>query len=169
MGRAFMFMTPALEQTNDEMNNMKHLVWNFEKAIACTARKSYEITGRPLEKINLIIDYSGFKIKNAPPLSTTKYTLDILQKHYPERMFHAYLLNPPMVFLVFWNCIKSFVDGNTKEKIVFCSGRDGIKLLTNNVTACNKLELRAGGTNQEINKFDPSIYHQLPIDISYDE
>lgn len=95
-GRALMYMRPARENTNNELNNMRHLVWNLEKAIACTRAKSTAATGKERTKINLMIDYEGFRLRDSPPLSTSKYTLEILQKHYPEIMFHAYILNPPM-------------------------------------------------------------------------
>jgi CRAL/TRIO domain len=171
-GRSLFYMTPARENTNNELNNMRHLVWNLEKAIACTARQSVQIHGsstKPLEKINLLIDYDGFKLKNAPPMSTTRYTLEILQKHYPERMKHAFLLNPPMVFRAFWALIKAFVDPVTKEKIVFCSGPEGRVKLTNNVTAKNKLEVRSYGNNPAIRDFDSKEYLWLPFNVSFDE
>ena len=170
-GRALFYMTPARENTNNELNNMRHLVWSLEKAIACTARRSVEIdtTKKPLEKINLLIDYDAFKLSNAPPMSTTKYTLEILQKHYPERMKHAYLLNPPLVFRAFWALIKSFVDPITKEKIVFCSGTDGRTKLTNNVTTKHKLEARSYGSDSNIRDFESSEYLSLPFNVGFDE
>lgn len=177
-GRALLFMTPARENTNKELNNMRHLVWNLEKAVRCTARKSAELLAAgsdgntaapPLEKVNLLIDYEGFKLKNAPPMSTTRYTLDILQKHYPERMQHAFLLHPPLVFRAFWAIIKSFVDPVTKEKIVFCSGKEGQANLTNHVTDKHKLELRAYGSDPELRGFDSNEFIHLPFDVSFDE
>jgi hypothetical protein len=171
-GRALMYMTPARENTNHEENNMRHLVWNLEKAIACTAKKSTEICGgedAPLEKVNLVIDYDGFKLKNAPPLSTSKYTLDILQRHYPERMHRAYVLNPPLVFKIFWNIVKNFVDPVTKTKIVFCTGDKGIaKNLVSTVSAPEKLEPRAGG-KVPVRDFDSKEYLHLPFDTSFDD
>lgn len=168
-GRALVHMTPALENTNNELNNMRHLVWNLEKAVACTARRSAQLHGTVLEKINLLIDYEAFKLKNAPPMSTTRYTLDILQKHYPERMKHAYILNPPFVFRAFWAVIKSFVDPVTKDKIVFCSGKEGQAKLTDKVTEKSKLEKRCYGSDPEIRPFDSNEYAHLPFDVSFDE
>lgn len=171
-GRAFMYMSPARENTNNELNNMRHLVYNLEKSIACTRRKSVQLAGKkvaPLEKINALIDYEGFKLKDAPPMSTTKYTLDILQKHYPERMRHFYLLNPPFVFKVFWNLIRHFVDPTTKEKIVFCSGKDHTRKLLDHVSNLEKLEVRAYGSDPDIRDFDHEEYLRLPFYVSFDE
>jgi hypothetical protein len=83
-GRALMYMRPSRENTHVELDNMRHLVWNLEKAIACTRAKSASLPGKSeVTKINLMIDYEGFRIRDSPPMSTTKYTLEILQKHYP--------------------------------------------------------------------------------------
>ena len=80
-GRAILYLTPGRENSTHEWNNMRHLVYHLERAIACTRRKS----GR--EKVCIVIGYEGFKLANAPPMSTTKHTLQILQGHYPERMY----------------------------------------------------------------------------------
>jgi CRAL/TRIO domain len=181
-GRALMYMTPARENTHHELNNMRHLVYNLEKAIRCTARQSKLCMASgndvnttdtnkvaPLEKIHLLIDYDGFKLKDSPPMSTTRYTLDILQKHYPERMKQAFLLNPPFVFRAFWALIKGFVDPVTKAKIVFCSGTEGPSLLTNHIAKVDKLEVRAYGSNPQIRPFDSDEYLHLPMDVSFDE
>ena len=149
---------------------MRDLVFHLEKAVACTARKSAQLhDGKPLEKINLVIDYEGFKLQNAPPMSTTRYTLDILQKHYPERMKHAYLLHPPLVFRAFWALIKMFVDPVTKEKIVFCSGKEGQAKLTDNIADKHKLEARSYGSDPGIRDFNSREYLHLPFDVSFDE
>ena len=115
-GRALMYMRPGRENTHNEENNMRNLVFNLEKAIACTGRKSMELGAKlPLEKIKLVIDYDGFKVRNSPPMSTSKRTLSILQSHYPERMAVSYVCNPPLYFRTFWTLIKPFVDATTKE------------------------------------------------------
>jgi hypothetical protein len=166
-GRALMYMRPAREQTNNEENNMRHLVWNLEKAIACTRAKSAAM-GKEVTKINLLIDYDGFRLRDTPPMSTSKYTLEILQKHYPEIMFHSYICNPPMIFRTFWMMIKPFVDPVTKEKIVFCSGKAGMEKLTSAVDRVDKLEVCAGGTS-EVRAVDSNEYMHLPFATTYDE
>ena len=119
--------------------------------------------------MNAIIDYEGFKLRNAPPMSTTQYTLDILQKHYPERMRHFYLLHPPLVFKVFWSMIKHFVDPVTKEKIIFCAGKNHTEKLLDHVSDPDKLEVRAYGSNPDLRPFDADEYLRLPFDVSFDE
>jgi hypothetical protein len=137
-GRAILYLTPGRENSTNELNNMKHLVYHLERAIACTRRHS----GR--EKVCIVIGYEGFKLSNAPPMSTTKHTLTILQGHYPERMFRAYICDPPLVFRTFWSVIRHFVDPCTLEKIAFCSGKEGQTLLERDFDV-DMTERQAGG------------------------
>ena len=167
-GRALMYMRPGRENTAVEEDQMKHLVWNLEKAIACTNRKSKELGAKePLEKVNLVIDYDGFTLTNAPSLSASLFTLDILQKHFPERMYRAYVLNPPFVFQAFWAVVKPFVDATTKEKIVFCTGAKGMHLLHERIDRIDKLELVTNGTATR--EFVSKSYLNLPFNIGFDE
>jgi CRAL/TRIO domain len=167
-GRAYMYMRPARQNTCNEHEQMQHLVWNLEKAIACTRRKSVELGAkRPLEKINLVIDYHGFTLRNAPSMSASKYTLDILQKYYPERMYRAYCVNAPRVFQTFFTLIKAFIDPATKEKIVFVTTDDCSKLVS--ITErVDKLEPEVGGP-PDAREFDSNEYLSLPFDVSFDE
>ncbi|GKY95737.1 hypothetical protein MPSEU_000534500 [Mayamaea pseudoterrestris] len=167
-GRAMVYMRPARENCNHNLEgNMRHLVWNLEKAIACTRRRSLELgSPAPLEKIILVIDYEGFRLRDSPPLATSKYTLDILQKHYPERMHRAYVVHPPLVFSSFWAIIKNFIDPTTKEKIVFCNHKTIYKL-QDVAEDMSKLETCAGGDGSA-REFESSEYVNLPFDVSFD-
>lgn len=160
-GRVCMYMRPHMENTKGELNQMRHLVYNLERAIACTFHKS----GR--EKINLIIDYQGFRLRDSPPLSTSRHTLDILQKHYPERMYRSYVCNPPYVFKAFWAVIKAFVDPVTKQKICFCSGKAGMETLAENFDV-TRVESCAGGS-KDLDPFDSKTYLSKPFYHTFDE
>ncbi|KAL3787480.1 hypothetical protein HJC23_001130 [Cyclotella cryptica] len=161
-GRAILYLTPGRENSTSEMDNMRHLVYHLERAIACTRRKS----GR--QKVCIVIGYEGFKLANAPPLSTTKHTLTILQGHYPERMFRAYICDPPLVFRTFWNIIRHFVDPTTLEKIAFCSGGEGQRLLERDFDV-DTTERQAGG-RMELRPFDSEEFlYDTPFDYAYDE
>ena len=70
-------------------------------------------------KMNIIIDYQGWTLRNAPPLRTTKETISILQNQDPERLYKAYLYNPPGIFSVFFGMARPFLDPVTAAKINF--------------------------------------------------
>jgi hypothetical protein len=158
-GRALLYMCQMRENTGHEINNMRYLVHALEKAIACTNKKS------GLEKVVLLIDFAGFTMSKSASVSTSRHTLDILQKRYPERMKRSFIMSPPLMFKAFWTLIKPFVDPVTKSKIVFCTTGGPEVLAT--VEHADHLELRAYGTGAHLREFDATTYLQLPLDESY--
>merc|ERR1719401_466449 len=156
--RAILYLRPARENSTDGMNNMRHLVYNLEKAIACTLRKS----NNKEHKVNIIVDYKDFRIRDTPPLSTTKMTINILQNHYPERLNRGYICNPPYVFVAFWKLIQPFLDPVTKQKIVFCKGQEGTELLAKDMEL-DVVEKSIGGCNDG-KEFDSTEYLYGPFD-----
>lgn len=160
-GRAVIYMRPGKENSDNEDNNMRHLVFTLEKAIACSQKNK-------MAKICLIIDYEGFKFREAPPMSTAKRTIHILQHHYPERMHRAYVCNPPMIFKTFWAVIKPFVDPVTKKKICFCTGSKGMEQIHSDMGENAKsLEPCAGGIQQR--EFETKEYLSAPLNKAFDE
>jgi hypothetical protein len=163
-GRALLYMRPGKENTNHHVNNMRHLVYHMEKALACSA-------SRGQSKICIVIDYAGFQLRHAPPMSTSRFTLDVLQKHYPERLHCGYICNPPWIFQGFWKLVYPFIDPVTKQKICFCtSSKDFQKVLDDmgGPEQATHLEECAGGTHPTL-EFNSSEYLTLPLDISFGE
>lgn len=156
-GHALVYMRPALENTNDHEGNMKNLVYTMERAIACMEAT----TGQ--EKLSLVIDYTGFSLSNAPPMKTSRETLSILQDHYPERLYRAYCIRPPIVFYAFFKVISPFMDSVTKQKLCMLTNADMAKpdnLLFTDVDR-SVLEPYVGG--EETVPFDPVKYLSGPF------
>jgi CRAL/TRIO domain len=164
-GRCLLLMRPGRENTMREDDNMRHLVFQLEKAIACSAKNGQG-------KLCLVIDYDGFTLAKSPPLATSKRTLDILQRHYCERMHRAYVCNPPFVFRSFWAIIKPFVDPVTKEKVCFCVGKKGFAKIADDLggtdPAHRQLEKCASGV-ETVRDFDSKEYLGLPFHVAFDE
>ncbi len=116
-GHPIVYMKPKYENTKDHDGNIKHLVYTMERAVACA-----EKTGQG--KLTLIIDFDGYSLSNAPPMKTSRETLNILQDHYPERLFRAYLIHTPYIFYGFYQVISPFIDPITKEKIVMLTNAE---------------------------------------------
>lgn len=161
-GRAILYLTPGKENSQNELDNMRHLVYHLERAIACTRRKS----GR--QKICIVIGYEGFKLANAPPMSTTKHTLTILQHHYPERMFRAYICDPPFMFRTFWSIIRHVVDQCTLDKIAFCSGDEGQRVLGRDFDV-EQTERQAGGTRELRTFSSKEFLYDTPFEFGFDD
>lgn len=161
---------------------MRHLVWNLEKAIRVTYRHSQ---GRRLDKYCLLIDCANYSLAKAPSMQASKMTLDVLQKHFKERMHRIYVLNPPLAFRMFWKMVKPFIDPVTKTKIVFVTGpdSDGAEQLRKDVGPEQAQRLEpcvfgnsgGGGKNASsspvppIRDFDSKEYLELPMDVAFDE
>jgi len=165
-GRAIIYMRPGRENTMHEDNNMRHLVFQIEKAVQCSRKNGHG-------KICLVIDYEGFSISNTPPMSTTRRTLDILQRHFCERMYRAYICNPPFVFRSFYAMVKPFVDPVTKQKICWCVGKKGMNQVVEDVGGPEKakaqLEKCCGGDGDTVRDFDSDEYMRLPLTVAFDE
>ena len=163
-GRAIQYMAPGRENTNNETNQMKFLVYTLERAVACTAAEQARRKDAGLqdtinpgeEKICIIINFDQWTLRKSPPMSTTLYTLEILQRHYCERLHRAYVFNPPKFFVYFWNLIHRFVDPVTKDKIQFCTGAEGLKRIERDIDL-NNVEEFVGGTGR-IHQFDSEEY-----------
>ena len=162
-GSAVMYMKPGLENTNSETDQMRHLVYILERAIAATSKHS---NGKQ-EKICILIDFEQFSAWNSPPMSTTRHTLTILQDHYPERMKRAFICNPPAYFKIFWSLAQPFIDPVTKEKVVFCSGTAAMERVMDLVEDMHKVEPCAGGTAEL--KFNSSEFIKLDFHKTFDE
>mmetsp|Transcript_57181 Transcript_57181/g.139397 ORF Transcript_57181/g.139397 Transcript_57181/m.139397 type:complete len:429 (+) Transcript_57181:250-1536(+) len=166
-GRACLYLRPGRENTKfeSEYNNLAHMVFQLEKAVACSQKNGQG-------KICLIIDYEGFSMSQSPPMSTSKKTLDILQRHYCERMFRVYVCNPPLYFRTFWGIIKPLVDPVTKKKVCMCHGKAGMEQIVDDMGGPSKaskhLEKCAGGTGK-IKDFNVDEYLSLPMNVCFDE
>lgn len=158
-GRAALYMRPHLENTFNALNNMRHLVYCLERTIAVTENKS-----NGLEKINLMIDFDGFRIRDAPPMSTTKWTIHILQDYYPERLYKGYVLNAGVVFRTFWGLVRPFLDPVTKEKVVMCHGEKQTQKVVGARWNLNHVEKCSGGDGS-VRPWDCNAYFtEFPFD-----
>lgn len=146
-GRSILVMRNRLEQTHDYEGNVAHLIFHLERAV----KKS------KCEKWNLIIDFDGYSMKNAPPIKTSKTTLHIMQAHYPERLHKAFLIQPPWLFHVAFKALSPFIDPITRDKIVFVRGskQDQVDLLAKHFPL-SSLETCLGGTSEYV--FDADAY-----------
>jgi hypothetical protein len=92
-------------------------------------------------------------------------TLNILQNHYPERLFRAYCISPPFLFTTFYKMISPFIDTITKEKLVMLNSN--IKAKLNSTIELESLEERFGGLEKK--EFNSSIYLKSPFDSDFNE
>ena len=158
--RAILYMYPVRENTNDPKNNIMHLVYQIERAIACTEKNG-------LEKMVIIMDFENWTMKKQTPMEVTKKTIHVLQECYVERMSKVYMTNAPLIFRTFWSIVKPFLDPVTKAKVVFCSNKKGIQDLKDNFDE-KKVEKCALGVS-DLKAFDAEEYFSTPLSTTFDE
>ena len=176
-GHVILHMKPQYENTKNHEGNIKNLVFTLEKACACMARNTVDdvklaaagvldLPPAKQEKLMLIVDFDGYSMFNAPPLKTSLETLTILQSHYPERLYKAYLVHPPWIFMTFWNIVYPLIDPVTQQKVQFmkCSTHELRDQLAQ-VVDVTALDAYLGGDNQH--PFDANVYIKGDLDLDY--
>ena len=74
------------------------------------------------EQMTWLVDFKGWSMAKAVPLSVALETKDVLQKAYPERLGAALFWNPPKMFERFYKMIAPFIEPDTRGKIHFVRG-----------------------------------------------
>ena len=147
-----------MQNTKNHSQQMKQLVYTMESAIAMKPKESRDrmevapVRTPASEQLIVLLDFTGYTLRNAPPFKTSLETLKILQDYYCERLGEALLLNPPGVFRFLWKLIRPFIDKRTLKKINF---------LPRNFKECDLLKERF-----DLNELDASLggTGNLPFD-----
>lgn len=160
-GHVVLHMKPQYENTKNHDGNIKNVVFTLEKATAIMRRDGRQ------EKLVLLIDYEGYSVFNAPPMKTSMETLAVLQNHYPERLFKAYMLRPPWIFNAFWNVIYPFVDPVTQKKINFIPTTKEILPQLSEFIAGGEAAIETYLGGQDDSGFDHHKYLDGAFDLEY--
>lgn len=78
----------------------------------------------PTGQIMCLFDLSGIRPRNLDAKALLA-VFELLQSHYPERLYRLYFINAPFIFWGIWRVVSPFVHENTRKKIVFVSGSAG--------------------------------------------
>ena len=139
-----------MHHDHDAGGNLVNLVYHIERTI-------HRILPGGDGKWLLIIDFNGYNMLNAPPLSTTKHTVAIFQDHYPERLHTAIMVAAPGLFRAAWHAISPFIDPVTKAKVQWCVGdRAAQRVLLQRYAPLDQLEAAVNGDSTAV--FEPGPY-----------
>lgn len=80
-----------------------------------------------VEQHTVVIDFKGYSIFNAPPMSITKQVVSLLMDRYPERLGACFFVDAPLLMRGTWSIIKPLLPAATKAKVNFVkrSGKAG--------------------------------------------
>ncbi|KAI8873234.1 CRAL/TRIO domain-containing protein, partial [Ramicandelaber brevisporus] len=145
-GRPIVYMKPVRENSNSQEGNVRNVVYQLEQAI--------RVMPTGVEKICLVIDFTNNPISKSVSLGTAKQIVDILSKHYVERLGVSFIYNAPWYFTAFYSTVSPWLDPVTKAKIRFIDQKKQIKALKAYEEA-DVLETSVGG------KFDFDYKHEV--------
>lgn len=111
-GRPIVMIRPRLENTKTHERQLRYIIYHLELA----SRRADELG---VGKMTWLLDFVGYSMKNAPPISTSLKTLQILQNHFPERLGQAICYQAPSLFSVTYQAVSPFFDPITAKKIMF--------------------------------------------------
>lgn len=115
-GRTVLILRPGKQNTTALDNQVRHLVYLLENAILNLPEGQ--------EQMVWLIDFTGMTFSNSVPIKSARDTINILQNHYPERLFLAFLYSPPRIFEAFWKAVKYLLDAKTFQKVKFVYPKD---------------------------------------------
>jgi len=133
------------------------MIFNIENAVA-----SMDISS-DVEHITWIIDYRGFSIWSAPPISFGVAVVTTLMNYYPERLGLMVLYEPPTSLQFCWSAVSPMLNSRTKKKIMFLNGTEEYKreVLAQYVDL-DQLEMDFGGYKNS--KYDHDTYWLVQIE-----
>ncbi len=78
--------------------------------------------------------------------SVNMEAINILNNHYPERLYKCFLLDTPWLFSLIWKAVSPFIHEKTKQKIKFVNGNfDHKRELFSEYFDLNQLDKCFGG------------------------
>ncbi|KAI1321453.1 hypothetical protein EDD11_005144 [Mortierella claussenii] len=109
--RPLLYMKPRLENTAASVNQIRHVVFHLETAIA--------LMPEGVQNLCIVIDFAGSSMTKNPGVAIAREIIHVLGSHYPERLGKAYIIHAPWFFFPFYKLISPFIDPVTKDKINF--------------------------------------------------
>ncbi|KAF9349638.1 hypothetical protein BGX26_012099 [Mortierella sp. AD094] len=109
--RPLLYMKPRLENTTASPNQIRHVVFHLEVAIA--------LMSKGVQSLCIIIDFEDVSMTKSPGAGIAREILNVLGSHYPERLGKGYIIHAPWFFWPFYKMISPFMDPVTRDKINF--------------------------------------------------
>ncbi|KAF8963548.1 hypothetical protein BGZ46_000955, partial [Entomortierella lignicola] len=109
--RPLLYMKPRLESTAASPNQIRHVVFHLEVAIA--------LMPKGVQSLCIIIDFEGASMTKSPGAGIAREILNVLGSHYPERLGKGFIIHAPWFFWPFYKMISPFMDPVTRDKINF--------------------------------------------------
>ena len=161
-GRSTVVFVTRNDTHHDEEWTLRSHVYTVERALACS--KASDGT------CNAIIDFNGFSMRHAPPMSIAKPFLAALRNHYAGAIHQIYIVDAPLAFYALWNIVKPFIGTKTRDKIQFVTSSSKTNCLIDLYDKDQLAPWMAEGYGTNNRDLDVDEYlHQTPFDCAYGE
>ena len=138
----------TVHQGMDKVTLHKTQLDNAIHVVETAIQQMDQCTG--VEQMVLLIDASHFKISEIP-VKIGKHFIDVMMKHYPERLGLALVMNCPTYFAMFFNMVSAFLSEKTRKKIVIVPREKNIvdkTFILEKYMDLECVEKRFGGTSE---------------------
>uniref|UniRef100_A0A8C9AY46 SEC14 like lipid binding 5 n=1 Tax=Prolemur simus TaxID=1328070 RepID=A0A8C9AY46_PROSS len=80
--------------------------------------------GRPISSWTCLLDLEGLNMRHLwrPGVKALLRMIEVVQDNYPETLGRLLIVRAPRVFPVLWTLISPFINENTRQKFLICSG-----------------------------------------------
>ncbi|KNE71893.1 hypothetical protein AMAG_16321 [Allomyces macrogynus ATCC 38327] len=147
-GHPILFLRPRHENSRDEDAQLRYCVFNLELVI--------RVMPAGVEKLAIVIDFAGMAMSKNPSLSMSRRFATILQAHYPERLYKAFMVQPPWFFAAAWKLVQPFIHPVTRAKVVFVTGDTVATPLASRAASPDRAGITANGVDEDVSLGDES-------------
>ncbi|KAM5198671.1 SEC14-like protein 5 isoform 2-T2 [Hipposideros larvatus] len=80
--------------------------------------------GRPISSWTCLVDLEGLNMRHLwrPGVKALLRIIEVVEDNYPETLGRLLIVRAPRVFPVLWTLISPFINENTRQKFLICSG-----------------------------------------------
>nr|XP_019612027.1 PREDICTED: SEC14-like protein 5 [Rhinolophus sinicus] len=80
--------------------------------------------GRPISSWTCLVDLEGLNMRHLwrPGVKALLRMIEVVEANYPETLGRLLIVRAPRVFPVLWTLISPFINENTRQKFLICSG-----------------------------------------------
>jgi hypothetical protein len=114
LGRPVIYSCLRNASNRSTEDNRLHMLATFEQAI--------RMMPEGVSQWVWASDFHGFGYKDLDP-RMARIFLHVSAEHYPERLGHFLVIDPPSAFSALWRMVQPWVDPVTKAKVTFCSNK----------------------------------------------
>lgn len=160
-GRSTFIFIPRRVKDHDLEWTRKSLMYTMERAIACSEIDT--------STVNCVVDFSGFRMSQAPPIHIGKDIMLTLRNHYVGHVHCIFLVDAPRAFHWLWAIFKPFAGKATQDKIHFVNSDRQKEIIIGKLYGEDQVPSWMLPTGKKNRELDLDEYLKTPFDRAFDD